>query len=91
MDSDKNWVCSDVFRGRPCCLTGPGKKNAFTISWALVKSSHTLRPMVLPKHTFSDTNQAENTIPTETEEPIKTQLYARWALEWCPGVLLMED
>ena len=31
-------VCSDLFRGGPCCLTGPGKKNAFNISLTLVKS-----------------------------------------------------
>ena len=83
-------VCSDVFRGGPCRLAGPGKKNAFKISLALVKSSNTLRPMVKPEHIFTDSNEAENTIP-EIGDELKAQLMARWEIEWFPGVLLMED
>jgi hypothetical protein len=90
MGPDKNWFCSDVFRGGPCCLAGPGKKNAFKISLALVKSSNTLRPMVKPEHIFTDSNEAENTIP-EIGDELKAQLMARWEIEWFPGVLLMED
>jgi hypothetical protein len=83
-------LCGDVFRGGPCCLTGPGKKEELKGSLALVKSSNTLRPMVKPEHIFTDSNEAENTIP-EIGDELKAQLMARWEIEWFPGVLLMED